>query len=288
MVTPNFFSLSNLFPLLLLLPLLLQLLLPVSCVQTQRTMTSLTELPAWKALKAHYEQEGKHLNLTALFKSNPTRFAQYSSEFKDTTTNTTLLVDYSKNLVSDRTLELLLKLAEESDVAGLRDRMFNGDAINFTEKRSVLHVALRNVSKWRQFRDADGTPVDDEVRDVLAQMKKCANAIRNGTWTGYTGQRITDVVNIGIGGSDLGPAMVCQALTPYKGEQGPRAHFVSNVDGTHLAEVLKYVKPESTLFIVASKTFTTMETLRNAESAKEWFLASAKQVGYIYLYNSNT
>ncbi|KAI9599314.1 glucose-6-phosphate isomerase [Syncephalis fuscata] len=244
-------------------------------------MTPLTELNAWKALQAHYEQEGKQLDLAALFRSNPQRFEQYSSEFKDATTDTTLLVDYSKNLVSDRTLELLLQLAEEVDVAGLRDRMFNGEAINFTENRSVLHVALRNISKWRTFRDADGTAVDNEVHDVLAQMKRCANAVRSGQWTGYTGQRITDVVNIGIGGSDLGPAMVCQALTPYRGQDGPRAHFVSNVDGTHLAEVLKYVQPETTLFIVASKTFTTMETLRNADSAKDWFLATAKQPEHV-------
>ncbi|RKP26943.1 hypothetical protein SYNPS1DRAFT_13420 [Syncephalis pseudoplumigaleata] len=244
-------------------------------------MSPLTELPAWKALQAHYEEEGRHLNLTALFASNPTRFAQYSSEFKDAATDTTILVDYSKNLVSDRTLALLLRLAEEADVAGLRDRMFNGEAINFTERRSVLHVALRNVSRWRTFADADGVRVDDEVAAVLAQMKRCADAVRGGTWTGYTGERITDVVNIGIGGSDLGPAMVCQALTPYRGEQGPRAHFVSNVDGTHLAEVLKQVRPETTLFIVASKTFTTMETLRNAESAKAWFLASAQQPAHV-------
>ncbi|RKP08611.1 phosphoglucose isomerase [Thamnocephalis sphaerospora] len=243
-------------------------------------MASLTELPAWKALQQHYDSQGKALKLADLFAADATRFQRYSSEFKDAATDTTLLVDYSKNLVTDETLDLLVQLAEATGVASLRDSMFNGDPINFTEHRSVLHVALRNVSGWRAFKDASGQSVDGEVRDVLGQMKRCADAIREGVWTGYTGKRITDVVNIGIGGSDLGPAMVCQALTPYQGT-GPNAHFVSNVDGTHLAEVLKRVNPETTVFIVASKTFTTIETIRNANSAKAWFLTQASDPAHV-------
>jgi glucose-6-phosphate isomerase len=243
-------------------------------------MTQLTELPAWKALEEHYANKGKAFRLTELFEADAERFQRFSKEFRDDVTDTTLLVDYSKNLIDDETLDLLVQLAEEAGVVSLRDQMFDGQPINFTEHRSVLHVALRNISGWREFKNAQGEPVDEEVKSVLAQMKECSEAIRSGSWTGYTGKPITDVVNIGIGGSDLGPAMVCQALAPYQGS-GPNAHFVSNVDGTHLAEVLKRVDPETTVFIVASKTFTTIETIRNAESAKAWFLEHAKEQEHV-------
>lgn len=210
-----------------------------------------------------------------------------------------ILVDMSKNLVTPDTMKLLLALAKQQDVEGWRDRMFRGDAINSTEGRAVLHTALRNRDPSAHVKVA-GRDIMPEVRGVLARMRTFCNAVRNGKWKGHTGRAITDVVNIGIGGSDLGPVMVTEALKPYArrstpgsdpsnaAEAGPdvlRLHFVSNVDGTHLCEVLRVVPAESTLFIVASKTFTTQETLTNATSAKQWLLrrlgADAAQAGAV-------
>lgn len=209
-----------------------------------------------------------------LFEADPGRFDKLSLQPE----GSGLLLDYSKNLVNEETLSLLFALARERGVESGRDRMFSGDAINFTEGRSVLHTALRNRSADKPVM-VDGKDVMPEVRAVLAHMREFSEAVRGGTWTGYTGARITDVVNIGIGGSDLGPLMVTEALKPYAGPL--TCHFVSNIDGTHLAETLKKVRPETTIFVIASKTFTTQETITNATSAKSWFLGAAKDPAHV-------
>ncbi|KNC80590.1 glucose-6-phosphate isomerase [Sphaeroforma arctica JP610] len=182
-------------------------------------------------------------------------------------------VDFSKNIVTDETMGLLFDVAKQAKVETMRDKMFNGEKINITEDRAVLHVALRNRSNTPI--KCDGKDVMPEVNAVLDHMKEFTEEVRNGKWKGYTGKAITDIVNIGIGGSDLGPVMVCEALKPYA-KRDLNMHFVSNVDGTHIAETLKKVNAETVLFLVASKTFTTQETMTNAQSAKEWFLG---QVG---------
>ena len=202
-----------------------------------------------------------------LFAQDSERFKKFSLEFEG------LLLDFSKNRVTDETLPLLRALAVDRDVPGWAKKMFSGEKINITENRAVLHIALRNRSNTPIL--VDGQDVMPEVNRVLKHMEEFSEAIRSGAWKGYTGKTITDFVNIGIGGSDLGPVMVTEALKPY-GAEGPRAHFVSNVDGTHIAETLKDLSPATTLFIVASKTFTTQETLTNAHSARDWFLAEAK------------
>ena len=181
------------------------------------------------------------------------------------------MFDYSKNLINDEIDGGLLQLARNRGVEKMRDSMFAGEKINFTENRAVLHTALRNRSNRPIL--VDGKDVMPEVNQVLAKMEQFSNDIINGAWTGYTGKKMTDVVNIGIGGSDLGPVMVTEALKHY--QVGPNVHFVSNIDGTHLAETVSKLNPETTLFIIASKTFTTQETITNAESAKEWFLKKA-------------
>ncbi|HLA75829.1 MAG TPA: glucose-6-phosphate isomerase [Gammaproteobacteria bacterium] len=229
-------------------------------------MSALTESPAWKALQSHYSEIAP-LHMRDLFKADPQRFAKYSLAFGD------LLLDYSKNRITDKTQGLLLKLTEQADLRNWIDKMFNGDKINCTEDRAVLHIALRNRSN-RPIKVA-GADVMPGVNAVLAHMREFSDTVRNGVWKGYTGKAITDVVNIGIGGSDLGPVMVCEALKPY-GKPGLRAHFVSNVDATHIAEVLRAVNAETTLFIIASKTFTTQETLTNAHTARQWFLSTAR------------
>lgn len=236
-------------------------------------MVLANRLDAWKKLQQHYDLEGQKIVIKELFEKDPQRFEKYSRHFKGT--DSSILFDFSKNRVTDETLLLLLELAKEAKVDEMRNKMFTGEHINFTEDRAVLHIALRNLSDKPIY--DQGQDVMPEVREVLAHMKEFSEAIRSGEWKGYTGKAMTDVVNIGIGGSDLGPVMVTEALKPYA-KEGLRAHFVSNIDGTHLAEVLKSVNPETTLFIVASKTFTTQETITNATSAKEWFLASAKDV----------
>ena len=227
-------------------------------------MTKLSASPAWQALAAHRrDMEGRHLR--ELFAADPERFRRYSLRLDD------LLLDYSKNLVTDETLDLLLALAREADLAGWIGKMFRGEKINFTENRAVLHVALRNRANEPIL--VDGEDVMPRVNGVLDKMARFSAALREGRWRGHTGRPIRDIVNIGIGGSDLGPVMVTEALRPYwHPELYP--HFVSNIDGTHISETLRGLDPETTLFIVASKTFTTQETLTNAHTARDWLLAS--------------
>jgi glucose-6-phosphate isomerase len=229
-------------------------------------MSTLTQSAAYQALAKHYDTI-KDLHLRELFAMNPNRFTQFSLQFED------ILLDFSKNRITDQTLALLLDLAKHARLEDWRKKMFTGEKINITENRAVLHVALRNRSNTPIL--VDGQDVMPEVNKVLESMKRFCTAVHSGQHTGYTGKKITDIVNIGIGGSDLGPVMVTEALKPYT-VKGIKAHFVSNVDGTHIAETLKQVDPETVLFIIASKTFTTQETLANAHSARDWFLAKAK------------
>lgn len=224
-----------------------------------------TQTSAWQALQNHYA-EMKDVTIASLFADDADRFTKFSATFNDQ-----MLVDYSKNRITRETLDKLLALAKETDLQGAIKSMFSGEKINRTEDRAVLHVALRNRSNTPIL--VDGKDVMPEVNAVLEKMKSFSEAIISGNWKGYTGKAITDVVNIGIGGSDLGPFMVTEALRPYKNHLN--MHFVSNVDGTHIAEVLKKVNPETTLFLVASKTFTTQETMTNAHSARDWFLKAA-------------
>ncbi|HCP1160185.1 TPA: glucose-6-phosphate isomerase [Escherichia coli] len=224
-----------------------------------------TQTAAWQALQKHFD-EMKDVTIADLFAKDGDRFSKFSATFDDQ-----MLVDYSKNRITEETLAKLQDLAKESDLAGAIKSMFSGEKINRTENRAVLHVALRNRSNTPIL--VDGKDVMPEVNAVLEKMKTFSEAIISGEWKGYTGKAITDVVNIGIGGSDLGPYMVTEALRPYKNHLN--MHFVSNVDGTHIAEVLKKVNPETTLFLVASKTFTTQETMTNAHSARDWFLKAA-------------
>ena len=223
-----------------------------------------TQTAAWQALTAH---QAENLTIAQLFQANPQRFSQYHVNFEDQ-----ILVDFSKNAVNETTLALLQQLAEECGLAQAKEAMFNGEKINYTENRAVLHTALRNRSNTPVL--VDGKDVMPEVNAVLAKMKAFCERVISGEWKGYTGKAITDVINIGIGGSDLGPYMVTEALRPYKNHLN--VHFVSNVDGTHIAETLKKVNPETTLVLVASKTFTTQETMTNAHSARDWLLAAAK------------
>lgn len=224
-----------------------------------------TQTAAWQALQKHFD-EMKDVTIADLFAKDGDRFSKFSATFGDQ-----MLVDYSKNRITEETLAKLQDLAKECDLAGAIKSMFSGEKINRTENRAVLHVALRNRSNTPIL--VDGKDVMPEVNAVLEKMKTFSEAIISGVWKGYTGKAITDVVNIGIGGSDLGPYMVTEALRPYKNHLN--MHFVSNVDGTHIAEVLKKVNPETTLFLVASKTFTTQETMTNAHSARDWFLKAA-------------
>lgn len=211
-----------------------------------------------------------------LFNADPKRFSNLSKTFSSSSPDVSLLLDYSKNLVDDEVLSTLFDLAREAKVETFRDEMFAGKHINTSEGRAVLHIALRNPPA-----DKGGFKISeagvDEVQAVLAHMKEFSDSVRSGAWKGYTGKAIDTVVNIGIGGSDLGPVMVCEALKHYS-KRDLKTHFVSNIDGTDMAEVLKACNRETTLFIVASKTFTTQETITNAESAKEWFLEQAKDV----------
>ncbi len=228
-------------------------------------MTSLIESPAWKALEAHY-QKMSQTHMRTLFEQDPQRFKKFSLRVND------IVLDYSKNRIADETMSLLSRLAAQADVMGWTEKMFIGEKINMTENRAVLHVALRNRSNRPIY--VDGADVMPEVNAVLEHMARFCQSVREGEWTGYTGKAISDIVNIGIGGSDLGPVMATEALKPY-GKPGLRPHFISNIDGTHLVETLKALDPETTLFIIASKTFTTQETLTNAHSARDWFLEKA-------------
>jgi glucose-6-phosphate isomerase len=229
-------------------------------------MPQIDESPAWQALLWHQRENGD-VHMRDLFENDPQRFTRFSLRLGD------ILFDYSKNRITEETMRLLFDLARQADLAHWIEAMFRGEKINTTEDRAVLHVALRNRSNDPVY--VDGQDVMPQVNQVLKKMRRFSEAVRSGEWKGYTGRPITDVVNIGIGGSDLGPKMVCQALKPYASER-LRAHFVSNVDSTDLVETLRRLDPESTLFLVASKTFTTQETMTNAHSARQWFLETAK------------
>ena len=224
-----------------------------------------TKTESWKKLQKHFE-EMKNVRIKDLFNEDVNRFNKYSFALPE------IVCDFSKNIISDTTLALLLQLATECGLREAIDAMFSGEKINETEGRSVLHTALRNFSDGPVF--SDGVDVMPEVKKVLDQMKKFCSTIHSGEWKGYTGKKIKYIVNIGIGGSDLGPVMVTEALKPYWIE-GIQTYFVSNIDGSDLAEVLKKITPDETLFLIASKTFTTQETMTNAHSAREWFLKTA-------------
>lgn len=229
--------------------------------------TNPTHTKSWTLLTQH-QQHIANKRIADFFKSNPNRFEQFSLQHQD------ILVDFSKNLVTDETMDLLRGLADESQLQDAIKAMFSGEKINATEGRAVLHTALRN------FRDEalelDGKNILTDVRRVLNQIKTACEKVHNGEWRGYTGKKLRYIVNIGIGGSDLGPFMVTEALKPYWIE-GIQPYFVSNVDATHIVETLKKVKPEETLFLIASKTFTTQETMTNAQTARQWFLNHAKE-----------
>ncbi|MGH8502065.1 MAG: glucose-6-phosphate isomerase [Gammaproteobacteria bacterium] len=229
-------------------------------------MSALTDSAAWRALRDHYDTIVQ-MHMRELFAQDPARFDRYSLRLDD------LLLDYSKNRITDETMRLLMALAEAREVPAWRERMFEGQKINNTEGRAVLHVALRNRS--RRAIAVNGEDVMPAVSAVLARMRAFSGKLRGGEWIGYTGEAITDVVNIGIGGSHLGPAMVCAALEPYAHPR-LRTHFVSNVDGAEIANVLDQVEPQSTLFIIASKTFATQETMTNARTARAWLLNHAR------------
>jgi len=220
-----------------------------------------TETVAWKSLKQHFESASS-IRVKDLFKNNLTRFSECSIQFED------ILFDYSKNIITPETMGLLLQLADECKVKEARQAMFDGEKINETENRAVLHTALRNFSGKPVI--TDGKDVMPEIHAVQEKMKNFCNALRNGTWKGFTGKKIKYIVNIGIGGSDLGPVMVTEALKPYW-HQGIHPYFVSNVDGTQLVETLKKITADETVFLIASKTFTTQETMTNAFSARDWF-----------------
>ncbi len=224
-----------------------------------------TKTVAWKALESYYATF-KDTQMKDLFAKDSERFNKYSLNFED------ILVDFSKNRIDEKVMSLLFDLAKECGLDEAIEAMFSGKKINATEDRSVLHIALRNRSNTPIM--VEGKDVMPDVNRVLNQMKDFSEKIISGQWKGYSGKAITDIVNIGIGGSDLGPLMVTEALKPYK--KNVDLHFVSNVDGTHIAETLKTVNPETTLFVIASKTFTTQETMTNANSAKTWFLETAK------------
>ncbi|MEO6915465.1 MAG: glucose-6-phosphate isomerase [Chitinophagaceae bacterium] len=228
---------------------------------------STKETKSWKALQLHYDTVMKDVSMRDLFSADSERFKKLSFNKED------ILIDFSKNLINDDTLQLLLQLAEETKVKEAIEAMFSGEAINETENRAVLHTALRNLSAEPVL--TDGKDVMPEIRKVLKQMKDFCLSVHDGSWKGYSGKKIKYVVNIGIGGSDLGPLMVTEALKPYA-KEGVQTFFVSNVDATQIAETLKKVNPEETLFLIASKTFTTQETMTNAHTARKWFLESAK------------
>ena len=229
-------------------------------------MSRLTLSSAWKALGQH-QKEIASVHMRDLFAGDPDRFQKFSVRWKD------ILLDYSKNRITVKTMSLLLDLAREVGLDTWIEKMFTGEKINFTEHRSVLHIALRNRSNTPII--VDGEDVMPAVNKVLDHIRSFSELVRNGSWKGCTGKEMTDIVNIGIGGSDLGPVMVTEALKPY-GHPRLNVRFVSNVDGTHIAETLKGLNPETTLFIISSKTFTTQETLANAQSAKRWFLERVK------------
>ena len=230
-----------------------------------------TDTTAWRKLTSHYKTM-KNRHMRDMFLKDSKRFAEFSLAFEDIT------VDYSKNIISGKTLKLLMELAQECHVRDAIEKMFGGEKINETEDRAVLHIALRNRSNTPIY--VDGADVMPEINAVLEQMKSFSGRILSGAWKGYSGKAVTDIVNIGIGGSDLGPLMVTEALLPYR-KPDIQVHFVSNVDGTHIVETLKKLSPETTLFMVASKTFTTQETMTNAQRARKWFLDAARDESFV-------
>ena len=230
-----------------------------------------TETPAWKALAAHYA-DMKTVRMKDLFEQDPDRFTRMSIRFEE------LLFDYSKNIITAETLEKLLMLTADCKLKMAMDAMFAGEKINETENRTVMHTALRNFSDAPV--TVDGADIMPEIREARQKMKAFCDTVHGGKWKGYTGKKIKNIVNIGIGGSDLGPVMVTEALRPYW-MAGIKAYFVSNVDSTHIVETLRDLNPEETLFLIASKTFTTQETMTNAHTARDWFLKSAKEDKYV-------
>jgi glucose-6-phosphate isomerase len=230
-----------------------------------------TTTKSWQNLKRHYEKI-KHVHMKTLFAEDPHRFDKFSIRFND------IIVDFSKNRITEETINLLIALAEESGLKNAIENMFGGEKINETENRAVLHTALRNRDNKPVV--VDGNDVMPEVNAVLKKMKDFSTRVICGDWLGYTGKKITDIVNIGIGGSDLGPVMVTEALKPYA-RKSLCVHYVSNIDGTHITEKLKKLDPETTLFMIASKTFTTQETMTNAFSAREWFLNTSKDPQHV-------
>ena len=234
-------------------------------------MSQINQSPIWQSLNQH-KKDIESISLREMFKSDPNRFNHFHIQFND------LLLDYSKHRISKETISLLVKLAKEADVEGWRNRMFEGEKINSTEHRAVLHTALRNQNISPII--SDGEDVMPKIKNVLKKMRRFSEEVRSGQWKGFTGKAITSVINIGIGGSDLGPAMVCQALKAY-GSKTITPYFVSNVDGADLSQALEKCNPETTLFIIASKTFTTQETMTNAFSARDWFLKAAKENQHI-------
>ena len=231
-----------------------------------------TTTQAWLLLKRHYDEEMQRTSLRKLFETDSERFNKFSATFEN------ILFDYSKNIINNKTLQLLLQLADECQLKEGIAAMFAGEKINETENRSVLHVALRNFSDRPYF--SDGKDVMPDVQKVRLQMKTFTEKIHSGEWKGYSGKPIKYIVNIGIGGSDLGPFMVTEALRPYW-QPGIETYFVSNIDGTHITETLKKVTPDETLFLIASKTFTTQETMTNALTARDWFLKSASDESHV-------
>ncbi|OGW36554.1 MAG: glucose-6-phosphate isomerase [Nitrospirae bacterium RBG_13_39_12] len=229
------------------------------------------ETSTWKKLKEHYELM-RNTHMRDMFNEDPDRFSRFSVRFED------IIVDYSKNIINRQTVQLLLELAVDLKLKDAIEQMFSGEKINETENRAVLHIALRNRTNNPIY--VDGNDVMPEVNAVLKQMEGFSNIIISGKWKGFSGKTITDIVNIGIGGSDLGPVMVTEALKPYS-QPNINTHFVSNIDATHIQETLKTLSPETTLFIISSKTFTTQETMTNAYMARKWFLDSAKDEVHI-------
>ncbi len=230
-----------------------------------------TTTKAWQLLQEHYQQM-QQVQMKDMFKNDEHRFANYSTQFQD------IFFDYSKNIISDTTLKLLLQLADECKLNDAISAQFNGEQINETEQRAVLHTALRNKSNQPIM--LDGEDISINIKKVLQQMESFCNKVHNGEWKGFSGKKIKYIVNIGIGGSDLGPVMVTEALKPYW-VNGIETYFVSNVDGTHITETFKKINAEETLFLIASKTFTTQETMTNAHSARDWFLSVTKDEQHI-------
>ncbi|MBR4571279.1 MAG: glucose-6-phosphate isomerase, partial [Candidatus Riflebacteria bacterium] len=226
-----------------------------------KTGKTLPQTAEWQALQKHYESI-KDTQMRDMFAKDPERFNKFSLKLEN------MLLDYSKNRINEETMKLLVDLAKASGIEEAREKMFTGEKINWTEGRAVLHTALRNRSNKPVM--VDGKDVMPDVNAVLAKMKAFCAKVRSGEWKGFTGKKIKNVVNIGIGGSDLGPVMITEALKHYA--DGPEVYFVSNVDGTDFVETTKHLDPEETLFIVASKTFTTQETMTNAHTAREWLL----------------